>query len=99
MPKKFPDVKDCHERKESFERKNKIIQYRKIYNRYRVPNYRKYNNYQYHQFEDDNISDNEITNNDQSSSTQQPKETENIAKEQGKGNFDDQTRQIYALFK
>ena len=38
-------VKDCDEREKSFLRKQKIAQYSKVYERYRVPNYRKYMRY------------------------------------------------------
>ena len=38
-------VKDCDEREKSFLRKQKIAQYSKVYERYRVPNYRKYMSY------------------------------------------------------
>ena len=46
-----------------------------------------------------NNIDNDNIINDQISTIQPPKEDDNIAKEQGKGNFDDQTKQIYALFR
>ena len=38
-------VRDCKERTDSFERKEKQGQYHKLYTRYRVPNYRKYQKY------------------------------------------------------
>ena len=38
-------VKDCKEREESFERKQHMTRYSKIYNRYKVPNYRNNNNF------------------------------------------------------
>jgi len=38
-------VKDCDEREKSFLRKQKMAQFSKVYERYRVPNYRKYIRY------------------------------------------------------
>ena len=38
-------VKDCDEREKSFLRKQKMAQFSKVYERYRVPNYRKYMRY------------------------------------------------------
>jgi len=39
------EVKNCKEKEESYQRKQRLAQFSKVYNRYRVPNYRKYNRY------------------------------------------------------
>src|SRR3954451_22648464 len=79
-------VKDCEEREQSNIRKQKIAQFRNIYTRYRVPNYRRYNRYQPQQQQQDREE-------------RQENEQVDFNKEQEQGNFDDELKNIYALLK
>ena len=78
-------VKQCNERQDAYEHRQRIAQYKKVYTRYRVSNYKKYSYYQ-HQPRDP-ISKQNLTSNE-----------EDIVTQQGRGNFDKNSTAFYSAF-
>src|SRR5436190_14854669 len=70
-------------------------QYRKVYERYRVPNYKKFLNYNRNE-RNEQIVDYNTQGNDNGNRNST---RTNYSKEQGKGNFDKESNTIYGLFK
>ncbi len=94
-------VKDCEEREYSQQRKQQLTQFKKVYTRYRVPNYKRinrignpppprketYDNYQ-PGYQNRMAQTPEANNNNRDHIT-----------EQGRGNFDNEERTIYNMLK
>jgi RNA recognition motif-containing protein len=87
-------IKDCDEKEQSLARKQNLAQFKKVYTRYRVPNYKKINRISYanrgpYYQEEKKIEE-------QATYEKAPQDT-NYTKEQGKGNFDNEAKSMYAL--
>ena len=86
-------VGNCKEKEQSEERKNRMWQYRKVYERYRVPNYRKIMNFNREENRGQSSNQNTYYNRNIEH------ENTNYNKEQGRGNFDKEASTTYELFK
>ena len=91
-------VVNCSEKEQSEERKNRMWQYRKVYERYRVPNYKKIMNF--NREENHGQSSNQQTyNNRNNENIENNRNSRDYTKEQGRGNFDKEATTTYELFK
>ena len=87
-------IKDCDEKEQSLARKQNLAQFKKVYTRYRVPNYKKINRISYANRGSYYQEEKEIE--EQAMYKKASQET-NYTKEQGKGNFDNEAKSMYAL--
>jgi RNA recognition motif. (a.k.a. RRM, RBD, or RNP domain) len=97
-------VIDCEEREASYQRKQKLAQFRKVYTRYRVPNYRKitqgYVNNQrngYANNPDNNYYDNTDQLENPRNNNREYENTNDFVRQQGRGNFDQESKDVYSL--
>ena len=86
-------VGNCKEKEQSEERKNRMWQYRKVYERYRILNYRKIMNFNREENQGQSSNQNTYYNRNIKH------ESTNYNKEQGRGNFDKEASTTYEFFK
>lgn len=94
-------VKDCEEREHSQQRKQQLTQFKKVYTRYRVPNYKRINRIGNPPPPRREIYDNYQPGH-QNKMAQTPGANNNNRDhitEQGRGNFDNEERTIYNMLK